>query len=194
MNPQPLQLVLASTSTYRATLLDRLGISYTQQAPSVEESMLPNEEFAALASRLAREKAASVYAPDSLVIGSDQVAVLEQQRLHKPGTSERACTQLRASSGKTVQFFTGVALLNTVTGDVQSSVVQYRVKFRVLNDAEIRRYVTRDNPLDCAGSFKWERLGIALMTSLEGPDPTALEGLPLIALCKMLRNAGLEIP
>lgn len=156
--------------------------------------MLPNEEFAALASRLAREKAASVYAPDSLVIGSDQVAVLEQQRLHKPGTSERARTQLRASSGKTVQFFTGVALLNTVTGDVQSSVVQYRVKFRVLNDAEIRRYVTRDNPLDCAGSFKWERLGIALMTSLEGPDPTALEGLPLIALCKMLRKAGLEIP
>jgi len=194
MNPQPLKLVLASTSTYRATLLDRLGVSHTQQAPSVEESILPNEDFPSLAGRLAREKAAAVYAPDSLVIGSDQVAVLEQQRLRKPGTSERAHAQLRASSGKTVQFFTGVALLNTVTGHVQSSVVHYRVKFRVLSDAEIRRYVTHDDPLDCAGSFKWERLGIALMASLEGPDPTALEGLPLIALCKMLRKAGLEIP
>lgn len=194
MNPQPLKLVLASTSTYRATLLDRLGVSYAQQAPSVEESILPNEDFSSLAGRLAREKAAAVYAPDSLVIGSDQVAVLEQQRLRKPGTSERAYSQLRASSGKTVQFFTGIALLNTVTGHVQSSVVHYRVKFRVLSDAEIRRYVTHDDPLDCAGSFKWERLGIALMASLEGPDPTALEGLPLIALCKMLRKAGLEIP
>ena len=194
MNPQPLKLVLASTSTYRATLLERLGVSYAQQAPSVEESILPNEDFPSLAGRLAREKAAAVYAPDSLVIGSDQVAVLEQQRLRKPGTSERAYAQLRASSGETVQFFTGVALLNTVTGHVQSSVVHYRVKFRVLSDAEIRRYVTHDDPLDCAGSFKWERLGIALMASLEGPDPTALEGLPLIALCKMLRKAGLEIP
>jgi len=194
MNPQPLKLVLASTSTYRATLLDRLGVSYAQEAPSVEESILPNEDFPSLAGRLAREKAAAVYAPDSLVIGSDQVAVLEQQLLHEPGTSERAHAQLRASSGKTVQFFTGVALLNTVTGHVQSSVVHYRVKFRVLSDAEIRRYVTHDDPLDCAGSFKWERLGIALMASLEGPDPTALEGLPLIALCKMLRKAGLEIP
>jgi septum formation protein len=194
MNPQPLKLVLASTSTYRATLLDRLGVSYTQQAPSVEESILPNEDFPSLAGRLAREKAAAVYAPDSLVIGSDQVAVLEQQRLRKPSTCDRAYAQLRASSGKTVQFFTGVALLNTITGHVQSSVVHYRVKFRVLSDAEIRRYVTHDDPLDCAGSFKWERLGIALMASLEGPDPTALEGLPLIALCKMLRKAGLEIP
>jgi septum formation protein len=194
MNPQPLKLVLAYTSTYRATLLDRLGVSYTQQAPSVEESILPNEDFPSLAGRLAREKAAAVYAPDSLVIGSDQVAVLEQQRLRKPSTSERAYAQLRASSDKTVQFFTGVALLNTVTGHVQSSVVHYRVKFRVLSDAEIRRYVTHDDPLDCAGSFKWERLGIALMASLKGPDPTALEGLPLIALCKMLRKAGLEIP
>ena len=194
MNPQPLKLVLASTSTYRATLLDRLGVSYAQQAPSVEESILPNEDFPSLAGRLAREKAAAVYAPDSLVIGSDQVAVLEQQRLRKPRTYERAHAQLRASSGKTVQFFTGVALLNTVTGHVQSSVVHYRVKFRVLSDAEIRRYVTHDDPLDCAGSFKWERLGIALMASLEGTDPTALEGLPLIALCKMLRKAGLEIP
>ena len=194
MNPQPLKLVLASTSTYRATLLDRLGVSYTPQAPSVEESILPNEDFPSLAGRLAREKAAAVYAPDSLVIGSDQVAVLEQQRLRKPRTYERAHAQLRASSGKTVQFFTGVALLNTVTGHVQSSVVHYRVKFRVLSDTEIRRYVTHDDPLDCAGSFKWERLGIALMASLEGPDPTALEGLPLIALCKMLRKAGLEIP
>jgi septum formation protein len=194
MNPQPLKLVLASTSTYRATLLDRLGVSYTQQAPSVEESILPNEDFPSLAGRLAREKTAAVYAPDSLVIGSDQVAVLEQQRLRKPSTCDRAYAQLRASSGKTVQFFTGVALLNTITGHVQSSVVHYRVKFRVLSDAEIRRYVTHDDPLDCAGSFKWERLGIALMASLEGPDPTALEGLPLIALCKMLRKAGLEIP
>ena len=194
MKPQPLQLVLASTSTYRALLLDRLGVSYTKQAPSAEESMLPNEDFASLAGRLAHKKAASVHAPDSLVIGSDQVAVLEQRRLSKPGTAERAHAQLRACSGKTVQFFTGVALLNTVTSDVQTSVVHYRVTFRTLNDAEIRRYVTRDDPLDCAGSFKWERLGIALMASLDGPDPTALEGLPLIALCKMLRKAGLEIP
>lgn len=194
MNSQPPKLVLASTSTYRAALLDRLGVSYTQQAPLVEESMLPSEDFASLAGRLARKKAAAVDAPDSLVIGSDQVAVLGQQQLHKPGTIERAHAQLRECSGNSVQFFTGVALLNTVTGNVQSSVVHYQVAFRVLNDAEIRRYVTHDNPLDCAGSFKWERLGIALMASLEGPDPTALEGLPLIALCKMLRKAGLEIP
>lgn len=194
MNSQPPKLVLASTSTYRAALLDRLGVSYTQQAPLVEESMLPSEDFASLAGRLARKKAAAVDAPDSLVIGSDQVAVLGQQQLHKPGTIERAHAQLHECSGNIVQFFTGVALLNTVTGNVQSSVVHYQVAFRVLNDAEIRRYVTHDNPLDCAGSFKWERLGIALMASLEGPDPTALEGLPLIALCKMLRKAGLEIP
>ena len=194
MNSQPPKLVLASTSTYRAVLLDRLGVSYTQQAPLVEESMLPSEDFASLAGRLARKKAAAVDAPDSLVIGSDQVAVLGQQQLHKPGTIERAHAQLHECSGNSVQFFTGVALLNTVTGNVQSSVVHYQVAFRVLNDAEIRRYVTHDNPLDCAGSFKWERLGIALMASLEGPDPTALEGLPLIALCKMLRKAGLEIP
>ncbi|MGI9299968.1 MAG: Maf family protein [Luminiphilus sp.] len=194
MNSQPPKLVLASTSTYRAALLDRLGVSYTQQAPLVEESMLPSEDFASLAGRLARKKAAAVDAPDSLVIGSDQVAVLGQQQLHKPGTIERAHAQLHECSGNSVQFFTGVALLNTVTGNVQSSVVHYQVAFRVLNDAEIRRYVTHDNPLDCAGSFKWERLGIALMASLEGPDPTALEGLPLIALCKMLRKAGLEIP
>ena len=194
MNSQPPKLVLASTSTYRAALLDRLGVSYTQQAPLVEESMLPSEDFAWLAGRLARKKAAAVDAPDSLVIGSDQVAVLGQQQLHKPGTIERAHAQLHECSGNSVQFFTGVALLNTVTGNVQSSVVHYQVAFRVLNDAEIRRYVTHDNPLDCAGSFKWERLGIALMASLEGPDPTALEGLPLIALCKMLRKAGLEIP
>ena len=129
-----------------------------------------------------------------MIIGSDQVAVVGDQQLHKPGCVNRAVLQLEMINGRTVDFYTGVSLWNTATDRCQTKVVQYKATLRDLNRHEIEAYVAADSPLDCAGAFKWERLGISLMQALEGADPTALEGLPLIALCNMLRNEGLALP
>ena len=187
-------LILASTSTYRANLLDRLGIPFETSVPGVDESRLPNETFNVMAARLSQVKAKAVSHPNALIIGSDQVAVVGDQQLHKPGSVDRAVEQLEIINGRTVEFYTGVTLWNTATGRCQTEVVPYKVTLRDLNRREIEAYVAADSPLDCAGAFKWERLGISLMKALEGSDPTALEGLPLIALCNMLRNEGLALP
>ena len=187
-------LILASTSTYRANLLDRLGIPFETSVPGVDESRLPNETFNVMAARLSQVKAKAVNHPNALIIGSDQVAVVGDQQLHKPDSVDRAVEQLEIINGRTVEFYTGVTLWNTATGRCQTEVVPYKATLRDLNRREIEAYVAADSPLDCAGAFKWERLGISLMKALEGADPTALEGLPLIALCNMLRNEGLALP
>ena len=187
-------LILASTSTYRANLLDRLRIPFETSAPALDESRLPNEKFNIMAGRLSQVKAKAIRHPNALIIGSDQVALVGDQQLHKPGSVNRAVEQLEMISGRTVEFYTGVSLWNTATDRCQTEVVQYKATLRALNRHEIEAYVAADSPLDCAGAFKWERLGISLMQAFEGADPTALEGLPLIALCNMLRNEGLALP
>ena len=187
-------LVLASTSPYRAALLERLGLPFTKVAPGTDETAIAGEPFSSLAMRLAEEKARSVSESNSLVIGSDQVAVLGDRQLHKSGTPENARAQLEQAQDQTVTFYTSLAVHNTDTDQCQVDLVTTRATLRALSSDEIARYVEYDKPLDCAGSFKWERLGISLMHELEGSDPTALEGLPLIKLCGMLRREGLLVP
>lgn len=187
-----MQLILASTSPYRRALLERLQLPFQCVAPEVDESPQPGETAAQLAQRLASAKAEAVSRrfPDALVIGSDQVACLDGRLLGKPGGHERAREQLRASSGRTVEFFTGVALARQEPAFRAAQTVPFQVHFRTLSDAEIEHYLARETPWDCAGSFKCEGLGIALFERLAGDDPTSLEGLPLIALCHLLKRAG----
>lgn len=189
-------LILASTSRYRADLLRRLGLAFTQRAPEVDEPELAGEPAPTRAMRLARAKAeaAAQGEPNLVVIGSDQVAELAGSILHKPGTSARAQAQLHASSGHSVVFHTAICVVDTCNGQTHTHVDRTIVHFRDLRDEEIRRYVEREQPLDCAGSFKCEGLGIALFTHIETHDPTALIGLPLIALAQMLRDCGIELP
>ena len=194
MPSRDLTLILASTSTYRANLLYRLGFPFETTAPAVDESRLPDETFNSMAARLSEAKAKAVRHPNALIVGSDQVAVAGNQQLHKPGSVDCALEQLEFISGRTVDFYTGISLWNTATDRCQTEVVHYKATLRDLHRREIEAYVAADSPLDCAGSFKWERLGISLMQALEGTDPTALEGLPLIALCEMLRKEGLALP
>ena len=190
------RIVLASTSRYRAELLRRLLDDFEQAAPEVDEQQLPGETPAMLAVRLAAAKAGRVAAraDDALVIGSDQVASLEGRALHKPGTIENAREQLRASSGNIVDFFTGLCVFDSRDGQSWNALDHTRVAFRDLEDAEIARYLAREHPLDCAGSFKSEGAGIALFERIESEDPTALVGLPLIALSRLLRQAGAAVP
>lgn len=190
------RIVLASTSRYRAELLRRLLDDFEQIAPEVDEQPLPDETPAARAARLAAAKAAAVSKDrrDALVIGSDQVAALGDSVLHKPRSIENVLQQLRASSGKTVYFFTGLCVIDGRNGRLQTFTDHTRVDFRELSDEEIGRYVAREHPIDCAGSFKSEGAGIALFDRIESEDPTALIGLPLIALGRMLRQAGIAIP
>ncbi|MEQ8861382.1 MAG: Maf family protein [Pseudomonadales bacterium] len=189
------ELVLASSSRYRAELLARLGIPFESRAPEIDESALPGEDAGELVVRLACEKATAVAAhyPDALIIGSDQLAVCGTELLGKPGTEERARAQLTALSGRTVTFLTGLCLLDAASVESQSALVTTPVRFRRLEVDEIADYVAREQPLDCAGAFKSEGLGIALFDAIGGEDPTALIGLPLIALCRMLRAAGLPV-
>ena len=199
MNPQPVppsRLVLASTSLFRRELLGRLQIPFETVAPKVEEDAKPGERPAATAERLALEKAQAVAAqyPSALIIGSDQVAYCGENRYGKPGSRENAIAQLRAMRGTTVVFHTAVCLLNARTGRAQVSGVPTEVRFRELSDAEIDRYLDREDALNCAGSAKSEGLGIALLESMRGDDPNALVGLPLIALCRMLRAEGVALP
>lgn len=193
MNSQP--LVLASTSIYRSELLKRLQLPFETAAPNVDETPWPNETARATSVRLAQEKARAVAAthPDALIIGSDQVALLEGQQLGKPLTHDNAARQLRAMRGKTTVFYTALALLNSKTGNMQIEVAENHVTLRDLSDAEIEGYLLKEQPYHCAGSAKSEGLGIALMSEMTGDDPNALVGLPLILLVTMLRRENVHL-
>ena len=190
------RLVLASTSPFRRELLARLQILFEIAAPETDESALAGEGPEATAKRLAEAKARAVAAryPDALIIGSDQVAASDGQRFGKPGSRENAIDQLRLMRGKEVIFHTGLCLLNSATDRVQVCCVDTHVGFRDLTDAEIESYLDKEDALNCAGSAKSEALGISLLAYLRGDDPNALIGLPLIALCNMLRAEGLALP
>ncbi len=187
-------LILASGSRYRAELLGRLGIAFRPWSPDVDETPLPGEACAQTARRLARAKAEAAAArfPGAWIIGSDQVADLEGRALGKPGSREAARGQLRALRGRTATFHTALCLL--ADGVAREALVPTEVAFRPLADDEIERYLDREPAFDCAGSAKSEGLGIALLERLSGDDPTALVGLPLVALARMLREAGASVP
>lgn len=189
------RLVLASTSRYRAELLSRLRLTFETARPDVDEAPAAGESPASLALRLATAKAAAVAAtrPEALVIGSDQVASCDGRILGKPGTRATAIAQLQAMSGREVVFLTAVAIASAGAPGEQA-LDTTTVRFRQLPDDEIARYVDAESPLDCAGSFKCEGLGIALFESIESRDPTALVGLPLIATARLLRARGVVIP
>lgn len=191
-----LPLVLASSSPYRRELLTRLHLPFSWSAPDIDESRHNNEDAEALVRRLSLEKAQALSAthPQHLIIGSDQVAVLGSQIIGKPHTAERAREQLVAASGNSVTFLTGLTLLNSATGQLQTDCVPFTVHFRPLSEAQIMRYIATEQPFDCAGSFKAEGLGISLFRSTEGSDSTSLIGLPLIRLVDMLQASGIDIP
>lgn len=193
--PTVRRLVLGSTSRYRRELLERLRIPFSVVAPHVDETPRAGETPAALASRLALEKARAVAAhePQALVIGSDQVADLAGEALGKPGNHDRATEQLRRMRGQTVMFQTAVAVVCRDSGFEQMDLAAVRVRFRDLSDREIENYLRAEQPYDCAGSAKSEGLGIALLESIENDDPTALVGLPLIRTVSLLRAAGLDL-
>lgn len=190
------RLVLASTSPYRRELLARLQIPFEAVAPDADEAPLAGESPVETAERLSEAKARAVADrfPASLIIGSDQVAHIGDQRFGKPGTRDKAIAQLRAMSGKSIVFHTGLCLLNTSTGRLHRRGIPTEVRFRELSDAEITRYLDREDALNCAGSARSEGLGIALIEYMRGDDPNALIGLPLIALAEMLRAEGVALP
>jgi septum formation protein len=190
-----MQLVLASTSRYRRELLERLGIPFSVTDPGLAEERLPGEAPQHMVRRLAQAKSLAVASRfhDALIIGCDQVAVGNGEVLGKPGTRENAVRQLRALSGREAVFYTAVCVHNTSDGSSRERVVPCRVTFRKLDDGTIERYLAREQPYDCAGSAKAEGLGIALIAKMEGEDPNALVGLPLIALVDLLREQGLNV-
>ena len=188
-------LVLASTSPYRKELLQRLGLAFITAAPNVDETQRSDESAEQLVRRLSEEKARALATafPDALIIGSDQVAVIGDEILTKPGTHENAVSQLQRCAGQSVTFLTGLCLFNARSGNAQIEAVPFRVHFRPLNAAQIENYLRREQPYNCAGSFKSEGLGIALFERLEGDDPATLIGLPLIRLTRMLETAGMQV-
>jgi septum formation protein len=191
--PRPQRrLILASTSRYRRDLLARLGLKFDVEAPDAEELALDGEGPATMAARLALAKAGSIRAPDAVVIGSDQVASLDGRLLRKPGGRAAALRQLQACQGKTVVFDTAVAVLDHTTGVTVEHVDRTEVHFAALDTAALDRYVRREQPYDCAGSFKAEGLGVALFERIDSSDPTALIGLPLIWLAGALRRLDLD--
>lgn len=191
----PRQLILASTSVYRRQLLERLRLPFTVIASDVDEVALPDERPDQLACRLALAKAQAIAArhPESVVIGSDQVADLNGHALGKPGTHARAVAQLQHMRGQTVVFQTAVAVVCLATGFAKTELAQVKVQFRQLTDEQIERYLLAERPYDCAGSAKSEGLGIALLARIDNDDPTALVGLPLIRTCQLLEAAGLKV-
>ena len=191
-----MQLILASSSVHRRALLERLRLPFQSHSPNIDESSGNDETPEALVERLALSKAlevAKIY-PDALIIGSDEVAVVNGQILNKPADHADAARQLRMMSGQVVNFVTGICLVNSRSGRRQLDRVDVRVHFRILTDAEIYRYLSLDQPYDCAGSFRSEAAGITLVRRISSDDNTALLGLPLISLSEMLRNEGYEIP
>nr|VFJ43072.1 MAG: septum formation protein [Candidatus Kentron sp. DK] len=195
----PRTIVLASTSRYRRELLSRLGLAFQVASPTTDETPLAGESPRALVLRLAEAKAESVAGamardcPAALIIGSDQVAVLDNKILGKPGNREATIRQLTLASGQRVTFLTGLCLLDTETYQAEVDVVPFQVVFRKLDPSQIANYVARERPFDCAGGFKSESLGIALFSRMEGDDPTALVGLPLIRLVDMLGRRGVDV-
>jgi MAF protein len=191
-----MQLVLASSSPYRRELLQRLGLPFAWGRPDVDEQPLPGEDITAMTQRLAVAKAHALahQHPEALIIGSDQACQREGDStiLGKPGNFEVAQQQLKAASGRVVEFHTALALLNTRTGHCEKSHDVFKVHFRALSAEEIAAYLRREEPYDCAGSFKAEALGITLFRGMEGKDFHSLIGLPLISLCELLRRAGLD--
>jgi septum formation protein len=190
-----MQLVLASTSPFRRSILEKLGLPFDCHAPEVDETPHPNETPSQLVERLsiAKAQAVATHLKEGLVIGSDQVAVIDNDILGKPGNHENAVAQLGRASGKTVTFLTGLALVNATTGSIQAEVVPFKVVFRQLTLKQIDNYLNAEQPYNCAGSFKSEGMGIALFERLEGDDPNTLIGLPLIRLIRMLEKEGVTI-
>lgn len=190
-------IVLASSSPFRQALLKKLGLNFQCHSPDIDETALPGESAQALVQRLSLEKAKAVANtfPNALIIGSDQVAINpDGEILGKPGTEEKAVAQLKKASGATVEFATGLCLLNSATGKAQVDYESFKVHFRELSEAVIRRYVAAEQPLNSAGSFKSEGLGIVLFHAMEGRDPNSLVGLPLIMLTDFLANEGITLP
>lgn len=188
------KILLASSSVYRRQLLGKLGFNFTWESPDIDESSVPDEPPATLVQRLAQAKArhlANRYT-DCLIIGSDQVATIDNQILGKPHTHENAFAQLASFRNREVVFMTGLCLFNSSTKRSQSSIESYKVRFRNLTDSQIENYLRREQPYDCAGSFKSEGLGVCLFEQLEGEDFNTLIGLPLIALTRMLANEGMD--
>lgn len=188
-------LILASSSPYRKELLNRLGLPFETVSPKVDESPLAKESPQDTALRLAQIKARKIAEthPQALIIGCDQVATLEGMQLGKPGNHENATKQLRMMQGRTVIFHSALCLYNAKTLNMQAEVVPYEVAFRKLSDEQIERYLLTEEPYNCAGSAKSEGLGIALISSMNGTDPNALIGLPLIKLITMLQNENLNV-
>jgi MAF protein len=191
----PQQLVLASTSPYRKQLLEKLHLPFITDKPRVDEKPLPNETAIQLVERLAIAKAKALVDkyPNALLIGSDQVCVNNNVILGKPGDFDTAFKQLKAASNKRITFYTGLALINSSTGKIQSLVEPFTVKFRQLNDSMIKNYLNKEQPYNCAGSFKSEGYGIVLFDSLEGKDPNSLIGLPLISLITLLESENILV-
>jgi 7-methyl-GTP pyrophosphatase len=187
-------IILASSSRYRAQLLENIGLSFNSSNPDIDESPTDNETPQALVERLslAKARALSKTYNNHLIIGSDQVASLNNSIITKPGSHERAKGQLTACQGHTVCFYTGLCLLNSHTGNHQISTVTTEVTFRSLTDQQIENYLNREQPYDCAGSFKCEGLGITLFERINSSDPNALIGLPIIALTSMLTKEGVN--
>lgn len=190
-----MKIVLGSTSPFRKALLERLHIDFTCDSPNIDETPLENEAVEDMVVRLAIAKAQAISAnhSDALIIGSDQSAVLDNEKLSKPGNFENAFKQLTRASGKRITFQTGLCLLNTQTNNIQSACIPYTVVFKTLTPTMIENYLHKEEPYNCAGSFKSEALGIALFERFEGDDPNALIGLPLIALVNFLSNEGFSI-
>ncbi len=189
-------IVLASTSPFRKQLLEKLGLPFATAAPEIDEGRHADEPPEALVQRLAEEKAraAAPAHPQALIIGSDQVACIDAEILGKPGAKARALEQLRMASGRVVTFYTGLCLYNAASGEGQVLCERFRVHFRDLEDAQIERYLDHEQPYNCAGSFKSEGYGITLFRRLEGDDPNALIGLPLIRLVELLHHEQVQLP
>ena len=191
-----LPLILASSSRYRKSLLERLHLPFESAAPDVDETPLQNEQPEQLTRRLALAKAQALQAryPAHLIIGSAQVVLLDNELVSKPGTHAEAREQLTRSSGKTLTFSTALCLLNSASGKHQVAMEPYSVTFRELSNEQIERYLLQDKPYDCAGSFKSEGFGVSLIERMHGDDPNSLIGLPLIRLCQMLAQEGIYLP
>ncbi|MBL1140917.1 MAG: septum formation inhibitor Maf [Proteobacteria bacterium] len=189
-------IVLASSSPYRKSLLERLDFDFICESPDIDEKTKEDEIIEHYVMRLAVEKAVHVAKnhPDSIIIGSDQSLECDGEILGKPGNYEKAKQQLTNMSGKSLIFYTGLCVLNGMTNKLQKDVIPYRVSFRGLNETEIERYLKKEEPYQCAGSFMSEKLGVSLLSKMEGSDPSALVGLPLIRLSQMLRNEGINVP
>lgn len=190
-----LKIILASASPFRKEILSRLGLPFITCAPDVDESMLVNESADSLVARLAENKARAIAKDqeNALVIGADQVAVLNGAILGKPGNHKKAVQQLTQASGNSMMFYTGLCLVNSTTGSAQIEVEKFEVVFRDLTEQQIENYLQREQPYNCAGSFKSEGLGITLFEKLNGDDPNTLIGLPLTRLVRMLENEGVEV-